>query len=283
MFSIRLPRAIGAIGVGIGLSIAGAVYQAVIRNPLVDPYITGVSSGAGLGAILAMIAGISLFGEYSIYAIPVAAMVGGLVAFLCTMGMAEGAGGRPINYVLGGVIVGMAFSAVTTLMLTFAGDKLHNAMFWLFGSFSQVTWDRAFLILIPVICMAAIVLVYARELNLVLLGDDQARQMGLNVKLFNRAMLIMASLMTAVCVAFTGIIGFVGLIVPHACRMLLGGDHRLLLPASMILGANVMMLADLVSKLAIEPLELPVGAIMTLIGAPFFGYLLMRKGKEYGG
>ena len=170
-----------------------------------------------------------------------------------------------------------------TLMLSMAGDKLNSAMSWLFGSFANIGWDQAILVLIPSIAMSLVPLVWAKEFNLVLLGEDQARQMGLDVRRFNRWMLILASVLASVCVAFVGIIGFVGLVVPHLCRMLLGGDHRLVMPASMVVGAALMIAADLFSKMIMAPMELPVGAITTVIGAPVFAYLLIKKGRMYDG
>jgi iron complex transport system permease protein len=271
--------------VGIGLSVAGAVYQAIIRNPLVDPYITGVSSGAGLMAIVAIVFGTSLGVSYvtSIYLTPIVAMVGGLLAFVLTMLIAEKSGGSSLNYVLGGVVIGLAFSAFQSMILSMAGSQLHNAMFWLFGSFANVTWNNVWFIFIPALAMSLIPLFWAKELNLVLLGEEQARQMGLNVRSFNRWMMVLASVITSVCVAFVGIIGFVGLVVPHLCRMILGGDHRLVLPASIITGGALMMAADLAARMIFVPFELPVGAITTLIGTPLFAYLLIKRGRMYNG
>jgi len=281
IYYLRMPRVLGAFAVGIGLSVAGAVFQAIIRNPLVDPYITGVSSGAGFGAALAMTSGLAVASISLNYMVPVAAFVGGLVAFTFTFMIAEGSGGRAINYVLGGVIVGMGFGSLTTILLILSDDQVHRILMFLFGSFTNITWDKLWVILIPILILSIVVLLYAREFNVVLLGDEQAKQLGLNVNRFKISMLVLASLLTSFCVAFVGIIGFVGLIVPHMARMIVGGDHRLLLPASMVMGAIIMAVADLIAKLAYVPVELPVGAIMTLIGVPFFAYLLMRRGKEY--
>ena len=154
---------------------------------------------------------------------PIVAMIGGLAAFACTMLLAEKAGGSSLNYVLAGVIIGLVFSAIQTLMLSMAGNKLNSAMSWLFGSFANISWTQTILIFIPVLAMSLVPLLWAKEFNLVLLGDDQARQMGLDVRTFNRCMLILASVLASVCVAFVGIIGFVGLIVPHSswstCRI----------------------------------------------------------------
>ena len=285
IYESRLPRAMATFAVGIGLSVAGAVYQAIIRNPLVDPYITGVSSGAGLMAIVAIVFGTSLGVSYvtSIYLTPIVAMVGGLLAFVLTMLIAEKSGGSSLNYVLGGVVIGLAFSAFQSMILSMAGNQLQNAMFWLFGSFANVTWNNVWFIFIPALAMSFIPLFWAKELNLVLLGEEQARQMGLNVRSFNRWMMVLASVITSVCVAFVGIIGFVGLVVPHLCRMILGGDHRLVLPASIIMGGALMMAADLVARMIFVPFELPVGAITTLIGTPLFAYLLIKRGRMYNG
>ncbi|NYT11529.1 MAG: iron ABC transporter permease [Methanomassiliicoccales archaeon] len=282
VYNLRLPRGLGVIGVGIGLSVAGVVLQAVIRNPLVDPYITGISSGAGLAAAIAMSSGITFFGSLT-FTVPIAAFIGAIGAFACTILLAESAGGRPITYVLAGVVVGLGLSAFTTMILLFAGDDVHGILFWLYGSFTGVSWTNVWIILIPVLALTIGIGLYARELNLILLGDEQARQLGLNVRNFKRLCMILASILTAFSVAFTGIIMFLGLIVPHTSRLIVGSDHRILLPMSMLMGANILLLADIVARVAARPLELPVGAIISLIGAPFFAYLMIRRGKEYVG
>ncbi len=286
VFSSRLPRAVAALVVGVGLSIAGAGYQAVIRNPLVDPYIMGVSSGAGTFAIAVIAFEFTFFGlisSNSIYLIAIAAIVGGLIAFGLTMTLANRAGGTTNAYVLSGVVIGLVFGAIQTMMIVFSGNKVSDVLLWLFGSFANITWEKALFILVPVIIISILLFRYAKELNLVLLGENQASQMGLNVKKFNALILTLSSIMTAFCVAFCGIIGFVGLVVPHLCRMLFGGDHRLVLPGSIALGGVLMMAADLAARMIIPGNELPVGAITTLIGVPVFAYLLFVRGKMYNG
>lgn len=285
IYVTRLPRAMAAFAVGVGLSIAGSVYQAVIRNPLVDPYILGVSAGSGTMAVAAITSGFTFFGLLSAtqYAIPLAAIIGGLFAFFATMLIAEKAGGSSTNYVLAGVIVGLAFSAAQTMLIYWAGDKIHSAMTWLFGSFTSIGWNNIWIVFIPALMLSFIPLIWVKELNLILLGEDQAKEMGLDVARFNRGMLILASVLTAICVSFVGIIGFVGLVVPHLCRMLLGGDHRLVIPASMVLGGLLMMLADFTSKMLMAGVELPVGAITAMIGAPVFAYLVIKRGRMYDG
>ncbi len=285
IFESRLPRALAAIAVGAGLSIAGCMYQAIIRNPLVDPYITGVSSGAGCLAVAvgAIGASIPFMGTDNLYLVPIAAIIGGLVAFGITMLVAECSGGSATNYILAGVIVGFAFSSIQTIFISMAKDNFSDVMWWLYGSFAQVTWENAWLVFIPVIFLSLLSMLWAREFNLFMMGEEQAKQLGLNVKLFKRSMMILASILTALCVAFVGIIGFVGLVVPHACRMALGGDHRLIMPASIIIGAMLMLFADIVARMAMIPMELPVGAITAIIGTPVFAYMLIRKGREYDG
>ncbi|MDW5563069.1 MAG: iron ABC transporter permease [Methanomassiliicoccus sp.] len=279
----RVVRSVAVIGVGIGLSVSGAVMQALIRNPLVDPYITGVSSGAALGAILSILAGVSIVSAAEL-ATPAAALIGALAAFFITMALAESAGGKSINFVLSGMIVGIALSSFTTLIITSAEDsKLHGALFWLYGSFAFTDWIEALMIIVPVLIICAILLLYARELNVILLGDEHAKHLGLDVKLFKRIIIALTSILTAISVAFCGVIGFLGLIVPHTSRMIVGGDHRLLLPTSMVLGAVVLLAADIFARVAMRPDELPVGAVISLIGAPFFIYLMIKRGKEYGG
>ncbi len=285
IYQSRLPRTIAAIAVGAGLSIAGCMYQALIRNPLVDPYITGVSSGSGCLAVAVVATGVSIpfISGGSLYVIPIAAIIGGLIAFAITMLVAEGSGGSATNYILAGVITGFAFSSFQTIFLSMAKDNLTNAMWWLFGSFANITWENAWIVFVPAMGVSIIAMFWAREFNLFMMGEEQAKQLGLNVRRFKRLMMIVASVLTALCVAFCGIIGFVGLVIPHACRMSLGSDHRLIMPASIVLGAMLMLFADLIARTIMSPLELPVGAITAMIGTPIFAYMLMRRGREYDG
>ena len=286
IFSSRMPRAIAAIAVGLGLSVAGAGYQAVIRNPLVDPYIMGVSSGAGTFAIASIAFGFTFFGlisAHSPFLTAIAAIFGGLLAFGLTMVLAHRAGATTNAYVLSGVVIGLIFSAIQTVLILFSGHAISNTLLWLFGTFSQISLIQTVCVLVPAVILSLIILRYSKELNLVLLGDDQARQMGLNTKKFNAIMLVLSSILASFCVAFCGIIGFVGLVIPHLCRMLFGGDHRIVLPASIAFGGSIMIGADLLARMILPGLELPVGAITTLIGVPVFAYLLYKRGKIYNG
>ena len=286
IYNQRLPRVLAAIAVGIGLSVAGAMYQAVIKNPLVEPYIMGVSSGAGTFAVAVITFDFTFFGLFaaqSPYLTAFAAIIGGLVAFGLTMLMALKTGGKSINYVLAGIVIGLVFAAIQSVLMIDAGTKVASALSWLYGSFSTMTWDKVWLVLVPSLTLSLVPLVWAREFNLVLLGEDQARQMGLNAKRFDAVMLIIASVLTSFCVAFCGIIGFVGLVIPHLSRMILGGDHRLMLPTSMAFGGFLMVAADLLARVLLSGYELPVGAITTIIGVPVFAYLLVKRGRGYDG
>ncbi len=284
IYNQRLPRVLAAIAVGIGLSVAGAMYQAVIKNPLVEPYIMGVSSGAGTFAVAVLTFDFTFFGLFasnSIYLTAFSAIFGGLLAFGLTMLLALKTGGKSINYVLAGIVIGLVFTAVQSLLMIDAGTKVASALSWLYGSFSTMTWDKLWLVLIPSISLSFIPLIWAKEFNLVLLGEDQAKQMGLDAKRFDTFMLIIASVLTSFCVAFCGIIGFVGLVIPHLSRMILGGDHRLMLPATMAFGGFLMVSADLLARVLLSGYELPVGAITTMIGVPVFAYLLIKRGRSY--
>jgi len=282
LYYSRMPRSLSVIMVGAGLAVAGAVMQALIRNPLVDPYITGVSSGASFGVLLFTIGGASIAAVVSLnYIIPVVAIIGAIGAFMLTMTVAEASGGRAMNYVLGGVIIASGISAGTTLLTSLNIEELHSISAWLFGSFANIRWEQAWLIFFPVMLVLLFISYNARQLNMMLLGEEQAQYLGMSARTYKRNMMIVVASLTALCVAFCGVIGFVGLIVPHLTRMVVGGDHRLLLPACMVVGANILLAADIFCKSALNYVELPIGAIISVIGVPLFIYLMMKEGKKY--
>ncbi|MBE6528546.1 MAG: iron ABC transporter permease [Thermoplasmata archaeon] len=280
IYNLRIPRSIAVMLVGAGLAIAGAVMQAMIHNPLVDPYVTGVSSGASFGVILFTL-GASYIGSMSVYMFaPIGAIIGAVAAFMITMLVAEGAGGKAMSYVLGGVIVAAGLSSGTTLIMSLNAEKIHSITAWMFGSFSNIEWQDIYVIAIPIILILIIILFEARKLNVMLLGESQAQYLGINSRQYKRIMLMLSAVLTALCVAYCGIIGFVGLVVPHLCRMVVGGDHRVLIPSSIVVGAVVLMVADIISKSG--PIgELPIGAITSVVGVPFFIYLMLKEGKRY--
>ena len=282
IWQVRIPRVLTAGLVGATLAASGASYQAVFRNPLADPYLIGVASGAALGATTAIVSPLPLdfysFGYVALFAFVGAMLAVGLTYELARVGRTV----PPTTHILAGVAVSAAASAGTSLMMMLNESKLFVVFSWLYGDFTASSWTK-FEEIAPWVAVAlAILVLLGRRMNALQLGDDEARSLGLRVERLKAATIIIASLATAVCVAISGLIGFVGLIVPHACRMLFGPDHRLLLPMSLIFGAIFLVLADLGARTIIAPQELPVGILTAAVGAPFFLFLLRRQRKASG-
>ena len=280
VWQVRLPRVLLAGLVGATLAYSGTTYQGIFRNPLAEPYLLGVAAGAGLGATIIIISPLAYsFGPLS--AVPPAAFAGAIVAVAVTYLLARVGPVVPVTtLILSGVAVGsIAGAAISYLMLT-NGDRALPVLSWLLGGFNSASWPRVWLLL-PYTAIAALVIFpFARTLNVLQLNEEQARQLGVNVEAVKLTLLIAASLATAAAVAVSGIIGFVGLVVPHVTRLLWGPDYRRLLPLSALLGASFLILADLVARTASPPTEIPVGIITALIGAPFFLYLLRRQRRS---
>jgi ABC-type Fe3+-siderophore transport system, permease component len=283
IFNLRLPRVLATFGVGAGLAVAGIVFQAVVRNPLVDPYMTGVSSGAGLGATLYIVFFSSTV-LLSYYTMPIFAFAFAVLAFMITFTISKVSGNSNVSFVLAGVITAMGFGAFTTIIMLTNDDHTHGILGFLYGSFSAISWNTAWVIVIPVLIISILFILYSRTFNVVLLGREQSMELGVNYDQFRIVSMLTASFLTAICVAFVGIIGFVGLIVPHLARMILGGDHRLLFPASMVIGALLLSSADILVKemINIFSVTIPIGSITTLIGIPFFVFILKKRGRGYG-
>jgi iron complex transport system permease protein len=284
LWDLRLPRiALGAL-VGAALSLAGVATQGLLLNPLADPYILGVSSGAALGAAVAILAGWE--GSLHGLGLPAVAFVGALATLALVTTLAR-AGGRLAshNFLLAGVVVGSFLWALITLALSVAGAHLQLVIFWLMGSFSAKQWVHVAL-LAPLTLVGAVALwLMARDLNLLALGDTAAQQLGVAVEQSKLIVILAAALLTAGAVSMSGIIGFVGLVVPHMARRVVGPDHRVLLPAAGLAGAGFMIAADTIVRglLVRSPLgELPVGVVTALAGAPVFCYLL-RRGRQMEG
>lgn len=273
LFSIRLPRIIFAGIVGGALAAAGVVFQGLLRNPLADPYILGISGGAAVGALTALILGIFPLGVSG------SAFLGAIVTIILVYGIAKTKSElHSTTLLLAGVIVNAFFSAVIMFLISTANDKnLHNAMFWLMGDLSLAEWREIALTGLFLLLGFLVIFTYARHLNLMAISEETAKQLGVNVEQTKIILLLSASLITGVAVSVSGIIGFVGLIVPHMMRILLGSDHRLLLPASVLFGCSFLIVADTFARNLIAPAELPVGVITALCGAPYFIYLLRRK------
>jgi len=271
VIGIRLPRLLLAMVVGAGLSVAGLVFQALLRNPLAEPYILGISSGGTVGTLLAL--GLSL----GVLGTPLASFAGSALVMVLVYAVAQRRGQIDTNALLmAGVMIGAFFNAVVLLIIAVMHQELRNAFLWLMGNLSGATMS-SLTVVAPIVVAASITLFWqAKSYNLIATGDESALQLGINVKRVKRLSYLLASLVTGLVVSVSGVVGFVGLIIPHVCRMLLGPDHRLLLPASVLLGASFMVLADLLSRTLLAPVEIPVGAVTAAIGAPLFIYLLRK-------
>jgi len=281
LLDIRLPRTILIALVGAALAGSGATYQGLFRNPLADPYLIGVASGAGLGAIIAM----SVRWPYTmlgLLAVPLAAFIASLLTVYLVYTFAHIGGTVPTtNLILAGVAVSSFATAITTFLMLHSTGEVRRALGWLLGGVSLVGWDVT-LALIPYLALGMTMLVLTGyALNLLQFGDDQAAQMGLNVRRAKFVIIIAASLVTAAAVSFAGIIGFVGLVVPHIVRIWWGVDYRRLIPLSIIGGAAVLLFADVLARIVLAPQELPVGIVTALAGAPFFLWVL-RRAKNQG-
>lgn len=274
--SVRLPRVVLAAIVGAALAGAGAIYQALFRNPLADPYILGISSGAGLGAMIALVATAHAVGlRYGL--VPLSAFVGALLTMLLVVRLASWRGRLDAaSLLLAGVAISYTLAALTSFLMVFAREQMAAVVFWMMGGTAAASWPYVAMIGPMFLVGAAASLFYTREFNLMLLGDERAGHLGLDVKRFKFVALSIASLLTAAAVAVAGLIGFVGLMVPHMVRLVVGPDHRLLVPASLLGGASVLVLADLVARVVLAPIEIPVGIVTALVGGPFFVWLLIR-------
>lgn len=283
VIGLRLPRMVLSAMTGASLALSGAVYQGIFRNPMADPYVMGASAGASLGAACAFM--LPIRAKFlTMGSVPVLAFAGSLLAVALVYNLARVGRRTPIlSLILSGVIVSSVLSsALSFLMFLSPNEDLHGLVFWLMGSFSGKQWDYVVMALPYFLVGTAVILCFSRELNAMLLGEEQAQHLGIDVQRVTRILVLAASLLTASAVASGGIIGFVGLIVPHLVRMLLGPDHRSLLPASLLLGSVTMMVADTAARTLMPPREIPVGIITALVGGPFF-ISLLRRYKTKGG
>ena len=281
LWDIRLPRTILIALVGAALAGSGATYQGLFRNPLADPYLIGVASGAGLGAVLAM----SIRWPYTtlgLMAVPMAAFIASLLTVFLVYMFAHVGGSVPTtNLILAGVAVSSFATSLTSFLMLRSTGELRRAIGWLLGGVSLIGWNVT-LALIPYLAIGLTILVLSGyALNLLQFGDDQAAQMGLDVRRAKFIIIVAASLVTAAAVSFAGIIGFIGLIVPHVVRMWWGVDYRRLIPLSILGGASALLIADILARVVMAPQELPVGIITALAGAPFFLWIL-RRAKNQG-
>lgn len=284
VWQIRLPRVLLAAVVGAGLSVVGTALQAAVRNPLADPFVLGGSSGASVGAVLVIVVGVQVFGVYSL---EVAAFAGASAAFVLVLALARPPGGHasPLRLILAGVAVSYALSAVTSFLVLRADDpeEVRSVLFWTLGSLSGARWEYLTLPAAALITGTALLLAQSRSLNALLVGEESAVALGVETGRFRRNLLVLCGLLTGTMVAVSGTIGFVGLMVPHMVRLVVGADHRRVLPAAALSGAILLVWVDVVARTVISPEEMPIGVVTSLVGAPFFLWLMRRKRGAFGG
>ncbi|MFI9722200.1 FecCD family ABC transporter permease [Streptomyces sp. NPDC052396] len=279
VWRLRVPRALLAAVVGAGLGLVGTAVQALVRNPLADPYLLGISSGASLGAVSAIVLGAGTGGALGL-GLSSAAFAGALASFALVWAVARRGGGfSPLRLVLAGVGIGQFLSGFTHYLVLQAGDdqQTHGVLFWLMGSLGGAQWSTLTAPAVTVALGLVLLTARARALNALLMGDETAAGLGVDVARLRRELFVVTSVLTGVLVSVSGAIGFVGLMVPHVCRMVVGGDHRRLLPLSALFGAVLLVVVDLIARTALPDQELPVGVVTALVGAPALLYLLDRR------
>ena len=271
---VRLPRILTAAVVGGGLAISGVVFQGILLNPLADPYTLGVSAGAAFGASIAILLNIGFLGTYSV---PLLAFLGALATLIFVMYLsATGGGVSSNNLILSGIIVAAILSAGISFLKYVADEQVSVIIFWLMGSFGSKTWMDVLLTFFSVIFGFFVFTFFSRDLNLMSLGDRTASSLGVDTKNVTMILLVTASLISAICVSVSGIIGFVGLLIPHMMRLITGPDNRKLIPVSLLAGAILLLCADTVTR-AVLPAEIPIGVLTALIGGPFFCYIFRKR------
>jgi iron complex transport system permease protein len=277
LLNIRLPRIILAGLIGAALSVAGATYQGLFRNPLADPYLIGAAQGAALGAVIGFLLPVE-FSAMGFGLIPILAFTGAVLSVAVVYILARVGKTVPVTtLILAGVALGALWGSIYSYLIIISGDKIHGIIFWVMGSFSLSRWSEVGVVLPYVAIGIIVILLYSRSLNIMQLDEEQAKQLGINVERTKLILLAAATLITAAAVSFVGTIGFVGIIIPHAVRLIWGPDHRFLLPLSVLSGAIFLILADLIARTVMAPTEIPIGIITAICGVPFFLYLLRRR------
>jgi iron complex transport system permease protein len=282
VWTVRFPRVVLAVVAGAGLAAAGATMQGVLRNPLVSSYILGVSAAAGFGASLAMILGVGVITFAGGYLIVGNAFIFCFIALVLVYLIARVRGMTSETVILAGVAVGFLFSALLSLVQYVApeSEAVSEIVFWLMGGLNGTTWENV-LICAPIVVVVSVLMIQQSwNINVMSMGEDVAKSLGVNSKRLLTVNMLLETLATASIIAFTGVIGFVDLVAPHIARMLIGSDHRYLIPCSMLVGALVLLSADTVGRLIIAPSELPVGIVTSLLGVPFFIYLLVNRRRQ---
>ncbi|MGL4913558.1 MAG: FecCD family ABC transporter permease [Romboutsia sp.] len=285
IWEIRFPRVLLGAICGSGLAICGVLMQCVTKNPIAEPYILGISSGASCGAVAVIVlGGISSLGINSITSGAfVGSMVSGILVF--AIGTQMGKTTSTTRLVLSGMAISTIFSALTNLLIYSAdnSNQAKSALFWTVGSLGGAKWDVLLFPFIILVIVIIIAFIMSKSLDILLLGDDSAIILGINIKLIKSIILILATLLTSALVAITGAIGFIGLVVPHVCRTIAGSDHKKLIVLSSLIGSIFLIVSDIVARGLFPPIEIPIGIITSLIGGPFFLYLISKKNYSFGG
>jgi iron complex transport system permease protein len=279
LWSLRLPRVMIALLVGFGLGLSGAVFQAILRNPLASPFTLGVGSGAGFGAVVVILC---FGGGFYIYRVAAGAFLMAAVSAGVILTVARLKRASVETMILTGVAQMFLFNSLMSLLQYMGSmEQVHEVVFWLFGSLSKAGWPEIGVAVVMILLPTPILLRWSWDLNLLAVGDDSAKSLGVAVDRLRMWTVAAASLVTAGCICFTGLIGFIGLVAPHITRMAVGGDHRFLLPCSGLVGALIVLAADIAGRTLWAPQVIPIGIVTSFIGVPFFFYLLMRRTKEY--
>ena len=278
IWKIRFPRVLLSIFVGAGLALCGGVMQATVQNPMAEPYILGISSGASLGATFSIFIGFGIGTAFG-------AFIGSIAATIAVLSLASyGNRMTSVKLVLSGMVINALFSAISNFIISLAGDSegTMSIKFWTMGSLTRAKWDNILLPITAVVLCSIFFITQYRIMNTMLAGDEAAITLGINLSLYRRIYMVVVSLLTGILVSTCGIVGFVGLIIPHIVRSLVGADHRRLIPTSLLAGAIFLMWADAIARILIPNAELPIGIITALVGAPFFVYILVRRGYGFG-
>ncbi len=280
ILNLRLPRVLLSILVGSLLAGSGAVYQSVFRNPMADPFILGISAGSALGAALAMVFSFNIF-NFGLGSVAASAFIGALLTTAVVYAVAtKGRRTSLLNLILTGIAISYLLSALLSILITFNREQLERIVFWLYGSFAVSSWAEV-VVIVPIFLLTTAVLLFkGRVLNAMILGEDAAISLGINIKKERLILLLVTSFATAVAVSVSGIIGFVGLVTPHVVRLINGPNNRALIPFSMILGGAFLLICDAIARTALPPTEIPIGIITSLLGAPYFIYLIVKNKRQ---
>lgn len=280
IFKVRMPRIIMASLVGIGLSVVGASFQSLFKNPMADPYVLGISSGAALGAAFAIVLKLPS-ASASLSVVTISAFIGAVVTTIFVYNIAQVRGRvTTTNLLLAGCAVSFLMSSMISIIMVFNQEEVNKIVFWMMGSFNASSFKNIYIVA-PIILVGTVVIYFFyRDFNLMLIGEDSAKSLGTDTEKLKKLIILISSMIIAVSVAFSGIIGFVGFLVPHIVRLLFGPNNKALIPFSALGGAIFLLFSDTISRTVAAPAELPVGAVTALIGAPYFIYLLARMKRR---